>query len=121
MQNIDLNIRKGSTFRRRFRWLDANNNAIDISNYDFRMSIKKNWDDTNVVLSLTTANGLTVDTTNSDAALNNAVHIRISNTLTESLEIESGVYDMEAFTTSADGMEVTPVLKGNVIIEKEVT
>lgn len=110
---IDLTIEQGATFRKTFRWRDSTNTPIDLTGYTARMQIREEYDSSNYIIELTTANGGIAIT-----EAEGVVDLFISDSNTAAITNKRGVYDLELITPSA---EVIKFIKGAVIIIEEVT
>jgi hypothetical protein len=110
---LDFTIEQGATFRRVLTWQDPNNTPINLTGYTARMHCREHVSATASFLELTNAN--------SRISINGVagqLTLLVDAATTAALTANSGVYDLEV--ESADG-EVTRLLQGNLIIERNVT
>lgn len=108
----NLNIDAGATFSLSITWKDANNNAVDITNYTARMQIRKTYNSDTAMVNLTTENG-GISLTN---AANGVLSVNITPAQTAALS--NGFYDLEI--ESPTGV-VSRLIQGSVMVSKEVT
>lgn len=88
------------------------NQPVDLTGCTARMQIRQKVSSDTVLLELTTENGgITLDNALS------TITIRASETQTKELTFSSAVYSLEIVKAG----EVTPLIAGNVILEKEIT
>jgi hypothetical protein len=114
-KRINLNIEKGAKYEHKFTWVDENSNPINISSYLARMHIREHIEDTAFVLELTTTNGrITL------GGANGEIDLYIGATDTDSLGIQTGVYDLELYD-SGDADNVVKLIQGQVNIVQNVT
>ncbi len=109
----DFYIEQGATFYQPLIWKDSNDDPVDVTGYTARMQIRKTVKSSDVLISLTTANGRI---TLGGAA--GTVTLEISAEDTADFEIFCGVYDLEL--EALDGT-VTRLLEGQIEISREVT
>ena len=106
-------IEQGATFIWNLTWKDSNGSPIDLSSYTARMQVRKNYNASDTLLSLTSVAG--------DIVLGGAAGtIAITATATMTSEINSrvGVYDLELISPTGT---VKRLLQGDVTINPEVT
>lgn len=109
----NLTIMQGETFIARFTWLDASEEAIDLTGYTARMQVRHSYADIDIYDPL-------VDITDEDAiALDNAgnIVITLADDVTEGIKAGDYVYDLELNL----GGVVTKLLTGKVNVIPEVT
>lgn len=117
----DLTIEQGTTFTAQFTWrIDDGSDPpsgpiVDLTGATARMQIRQNTTSMNFYVELTTENGRI---TLAPGNVSPNVSLFISSLDTAKLNFATGVYDLEIVT--ADGI-VTRLLKGNVVMDKEVT
>jgi hypothetical protein len=103
-------IEEGATFERDFTVELEDESPVDYSTYTGRMEIRKYWEATSPMITLTTENGgITLG--------NGTVNIMIDATTTADLP-SSGVYDLEVI---APGGRVDRLLQGKVTLSREIT
>lgn len=120
VQVENLTIYQGSTYTQPFRfWADsANTVPLSLTGATAAMKARRGDKDGNLLFSLTSSDGLTINTVASTitVTLPAATSAAITKTLRGDDTIE-GVYDMEVTI----GGVVTRVLEGSVTISREVT
>jgi hypothetical protein len=85
---------------------------VDLTGYTARMKIKRNKSDDTELVYLTDGNGITIDNTDK------TIQIVIDATITETLDFNSGVYDLELVSATS---EVFRILEGSVTVSRETT
>ena len=115
----DIEILQGSTFYQDIWFLSSANAAIDMSAYTAAIQIRSDYDDGELLVDGTTANGILEFHADGDQG---KLTIMISSAITELLEVDGSVrqavYDLEI--TSAAG-ETTQIYAGNCDIRKNIT
>lgn len=107
-----LEIEQGSTFGLTITYKDGNGDLVNLTGYTARMHLRKNIDDSDTVLALTTENGgITL------GGSNGTVTLAISATDTAALTSVEGVYDLELVT----GAVVEKLIAGVYTVKREVT
>ena len=109
-----VTIEQGSTFTLSINYKDSSGNTINLSSgYTARMQCRAGRASSSTVFSLTSSSGITLGSGNPN------ILVSIPATTTDDyLAPLRGVYDLEIESSSG---VVTKVLKGNLIIEAEVT
>lgn len=102
---------KGATFTQVIKWKDANNNLIDLSGYSAEMVVREKTTATNVVLTLSTANGRI--SLGGDAG---TITLSVS---ADDMDIAPSQYTYTLELTSTSG-EVTRLLLGAFVIRSDV-
>lgn len=115
-ERYTLSIFRGETFRRTFRYVDSDENPIDISNYTARMQIRATDDSDAVLHESTTENG---DITISGPA--GEVALKIQATDTADWTWVTGVYDLEIVSPSPDFDVEKLIPESRVRVKPEVT
>lgn len=111
---LDIPIEQGATWTLDISVTDDNGDAIDLTGYTARMSIRRDADDSTALIELTTANGRI-----SIAALTGIVTLVLTAAETAAITTWTrGVYDLEL--VSAIGT-VTRLIQGAVTVLAEVT
>lgn len=110
----DIICEQGATFRKTFTWLDENEQPIDLTGCSARMQVRSSHKATTTWVSLTTATngGLTI------TPLTGTIAVVISATVTATLPVNKGVYDLEVVHPSGD---VTRLMQGAFTVSPEVT
>lgn len=115
----NLKCDQGATFDIIVTWKDANDSAVDITNYNGRMDVRfAQSKSSDLVIALTSANGRIVK----QSALEGKFQLKISAADTAELNAGTYYYDFEAFTSDAtDPVEVTRLIQGTFTVNAEVT
>lgn len=109
----DFTADQGATFGTVLTWKDGNGTAINLTGYTARMQVRADYDATEKVLELTTANGrITLGGAAGTITLNVAASVM------GAVNYGKYVYDIEVISGSG---EVTRLLMGNFTIRPEVT
>jgi hypothetical protein len=109
---LDLSIEQGATYNLVLTW-QINGTAVNLTNYTARLQARVDVEDTEVILSLTTANG--------GITLGGVLGtISLDQTATQTALLPAGtyVYDLELI---AGGGTVTRLVQGELIVSPEVT
>jgi len=107
-------VYRGATFAEQIAWKDENGTAIDLTGFTARMHMRETVDAATPFLTLTTENG--------GIALGGVagtVDMLATATITSAIVATAGVYDLEL--VASDGVTVTRLLEGLVVISPEVT
>jgi len=109
---LHITIEQGATFNPTMTWKDQNGDAINLTGYSARMHIRADIDDASFIHEATTENfeivlGGTAGT----------IVFNISAATTEAFTFDTAVYDLEL----VNGTIVNRLLRGDVILSKEVT
>jgi hypothetical protein len=109
----NITIEQGATFTLGVRYLDSDEDPIDLDGYSARMQIRPYAESDDVIVTIDTGSngGITIE---SDWQID----IEIDADTTETFNEYCGVYDLEI--ESANGV-VTRLLQGKVTISPEVT
>lgn len=109
---LDFTIEQGATFNLLLTW-EINNVAVNITGYTARLQARVDVEDTEVILSLTTANGgITLGGAAGTISLNQTA------TQTASLAAGGYVYDLELISGAS---VVTRLVQGELNVSPEVT
>lgn len=111
---LDIPIEQGATWTLDISVSDENGDAIDLTGYTARMSIKRDSRETAALLELTTANGRIIIT--ADSGL-----VTLALTAAETAAITTwtrGVYDLELISPAG---WVTRLCEGAVLVTANVT
>lgn len=111
---LNLTIYQGSTFYKKFTWLESRNTPVDITGYTFRMQIRESIDSALVLAEFTSETG---EFYLEDPAAG-IFALEVPSTKTEEFTFESGVYDIECIFP--DG-RVSRIIEGKVSLSREVT
>ena len=114
---FNLDIIRGSRYLKSFIYQDVDKVAIDLTGLDARMQIRQRHTSNSSVLELTTANGRIVLEA---GAVTGQVDIVLGATETDTLTIDTGVYDLELYS-AGDSDIVDTILEGNVTIRDATT
>ena len=120
---IDLVIYQGATYWEEWTWLDSDQDAIDLTNYLARMQIREEVESDVKLIDIASDNG------NADQTMyiggkveqnpqNGKYGIWLAAGITEAIQWESGVYDIEL--VASDGY-VRRIQEGKVRVKREVT
>lgn len=110
----DIIVEQGSVFELFFEYRDCEDVLIDLTNYTAQMQIREAKDSPTYLVELTEIDGITLG-----GALG-TVLIRISSTITDALDFNKGVYDVE-LSEAGDDTLTRRVLEGKVKFSKQVT
>lgn len=111
----DLAILQGSTYSLPIQFYDDEDEEVpsDFTGYAWRMQIRNRKSSTDYLLQLISDDG-DIDITNQATGL---IVVNISASVTEALNFDEGVYDLECI----NGSTVDRKLEGDVELNKEVT
>ncbi len=107
-------VYRGATFAEQIEWKDENGTPIDLTGFTARMHMRETVDTATPFVTLTTENG--------GIALGGVAgtaDLLAMATTTSAITATAGVYDLEL--VASDGVTVTRLLEGLVIISPEVT
>ncbi len=120
-QKLNITARKGDTFRLAVTFKDSQNNPISVGSYDYRMQVRNSPEDDSaggaiINISATQANPIDegFDTSGSPTLV-----INISAATMAGIDGGRYVYDLEA--SSITGSLVQTWLKGNFVVNEDVT
>lgn len=111
--NLKLQIYQGATFRKRLRWLNADQTPIDLTGCTARMQVREEVESTAVLLELTTENGRIV--LGSTAG---TVDLDVDPVTTAGITWGGGAWDLEIIHPGGD---VTRLAQGSICVSPEVT
>ena len=109
--NYDLTIEQGATFCQKFVWKDSEEVPVDLSTYTARMQIRTSCHTDALLVSLTSASGITLGSDGS-------ILIEIDAITTAGFPIVKGHYDLELISVDDT---VTRLVQGSVVVSGEVT
>ena len=110
----DIIVEEGSVFELFFEYRDCEDVLIDLTGYTAQMQIRENKASPTYLVELTETSGITLG-----GALG-TVLIRISSTITDALDFNKGVYDVE-LSEAGDDTLTRRVLEGKVKFSEQVT
>jgi hypothetical protein len=117
----DFVIEQGATFTRDIAWADASGTLIDTSGYTARLQARETVDSSTTIIDLTDANGGIVLGIQGSGSDQYNVKLTMTSTATAALTWPTGKtkipYDLEL----SGGGIVTRVLKGHIMLDKEVS
>lgn len=106
---LDINLYRNTTWLNTIDFRDTSDNTpIDISGYDFALTVKRNAFDTKVIKKLALGDGLSVSGTGKDIL-----------TINTFVDIKAGAYVYDLIGTKPTG-EIIPYLKGKIKVEENV-
>lgn len=109
----NISVDQGATFERLLTVKDGSDSLFDFSNYTARMQIRRDIDETDVMIELTTENGyITLGGTAG------TINLYMPPVVTQALTTRDCVYDLEIIDAAG---KVYRLLKGQVRVDKEVT
>lgn len=108
----DITIEQGATFQMSLTWKDSTGAPVNITGYTARMQVRGNYESEDTLVSLTSSGGGIV----LGGALG-TIAITISASVTQLLQLEEAVYDLELVSAST----VTRLLQGKAVVSREVT
>jgi len=114
---INLTIEKGAKYDKTFVWRDSSKVAISLAGLSARMQIREFTDSAGFELELTTTNARIVLEAGAEIG---RIDLALGATLTDSLTITSGVFDLELYD-AGDADNVTRLMEGVVSIVSGVT
>lgn len=123
-------IQQGSTLRFRIDYKDSSSNAVDLTNYQSRMTIRPDVASSTVICSLSSVTtdvdgtGLNMTPVVSGVTYpksSGSIEITISAASSSLFTFGEAVYDLEIYSGSAPGTYVDRILEGRVKLTKEVT
>lgn len=109
---LNITIEQGATFNPVLTWKDENGVVIDLTGYSARMQIRDTVDATSFIAELTDLTGEIVL-----GGTAGTITFNLSAAATAAFTFDSAVYDLEL----VNGTIVNRLLKGEVILSKEVT
>ena len=123
-------VQQGSTLRFRIDYKDSSSNAVDLTNYESRMTIRPDVASSTVICSLSSVTtdvdgtGLNMTPVVSGVTYpksSGSIEITISAASSSLFTFGEAVYDLEIYSGSAPGTYVDRILEGRVKLTKEVT
>lgn len=109
----DFKLEQGITFSKTITYSDSADALVNLTGYTARMKIKESKECSTALVSLTTENGgITL------GGASGTIVLSISDSETQALDFETGVYDLKIIDGSSDK---TRLLEGDVIFSKGVT
>jgi len=110
--NLDFTIEQGATFNLLLTW-KINNVAVNLTNYTARLQARVDVEDTETVLTMTTANG--------GITLGGALGtISLDQTATQTALLPAGTYVYDLELVAGTGT-VTRLVEGELTVSPEVT
>ena len=110
----DIIVEQGSVFELFFEYRDCEDALIDLTSYTAQMQIREAKDSAAYLVEVTQVDGITLG-----GALG-TVLIKIAASITEALDFNKGVYDVE-LSEAGDSTLTRRVLEGKVKFSKQVT
>lgn len=111
---MDLTMNQGSKFAKNIQVRNSDQTIMDLTGYSARMMVRETYSSVTPLLSASTIDGrITIN------APGGVVMINIGADVTGPLTWNSGIYDVEIFTSSP--AEVIRILEGNISLSPEVT
>lgn len=110
----DITTDQGSTFQRRFQYLDAAGSAIDLTGYQARMQVREAFEDADTLLALVsngTAAAIQI------TAGSGILDVTATAAQTQALPVGSWLYDLEIEQAGF----VTKLVRGKFVVRAEVT
>lgn len=114
---INLTIEKGSKYLKTFVWRDKSKIPISLAGLSARMHIRETLESTAFEIELTTSNGRIILEDNAETG---RIDLILGATLTDALNIELGIFDLELYD-ELDTNEVIRLMEGVVSITNSVT
>lgn len=109
----DITCEQGATFLRTFRWLDANEAAVNLTGFSAEMHVRTAHKAATTIVELSTTQG-----TITLVPAEGRIQLNLSAAETTALPVSRGVYDLELIS---GGGIVTRLLEGKFIVTPEVT
>jgi hypothetical protein len=111
--SYDFTIEQGTTLSQIFVWKTSDGVVIPLTGYSARMQVRASIASPDVLLELTTTNGLIIITPN-----DGKIELRCTPSVTSAITWSRGKYDLELVSPAG---VVTRLLYGNISVSKEVT
>jgi len=130
--NYNFTIEQGTTFKRTFKYKDANGDAIELKDHDVNMDIRSSVASSITILDIrkndpalkedgTSANNTFFTITSASlGAKANEINLTIDADTTASMSFDTAVYDIEIQDDQSPKV-VTRILQGKIKLSKEVT
>lgn len=109
-----LHMYQGATYQHRWRYLDEDDNVIDLTGYTVRLQVREGTDSDTALIDATTENGLIVTDT-----INGVIDLIVPAADTTVLDFDCGVFDLEL--VHPDTITVSKLAYGNVKMTREIT
>ena len=110
----DIIVEQGSVFELFFEYRDCEDVLINLTNYTAQMQIREAKDSVSYLVEVTELDGITL------GGVLGTVLIRISADITNALDFNKGVYDVE-LSEAGDSTLTRRVLEGKVKFSEQVT
>ncbi len=110
----DIIVEQGSVFELFFEYRDCEDVLIDLTGYTAQMQIREAKDSPTYLVEVTESSGITL------GGAAGTVLIRISASVTDALDFNKGVYDVE-LSEAGDDTLTRRVLEGKVKFSEQVT
>ena len=116
---FDFIIEEGAVFDETIVWYDSDGALVDLTGYSAEMEIRKNWNDSTALATLTSASGITL------GGVAGTIRLRMTSAVTRALDFDRAVYDLELSPSGAADMNASTdcirLLEGVVVLDREVT
>ena len=116
----NFTIEQGATFRRTFKYKNAEGTPINLSSHAVRMQLRESIDSNSTIIHLSetenATNGSKITVTGGSS---NEIIVLITASATSAMNFNQAVYDLEI--EENDTGTVTRLLQGKVKLSKEVT
>jgi len=107
---LDITCRRNDTFKLDMDWLDSENNAIDLTAYEFKAQVRKTSTSTAVILSFD----------NADFSKDNLGNL-VMTKAAANMDVKGGSYTYDLQATKTATSEVHTWLGGDFIVVDDVT
>jgi hypothetical protein len=107
----DITADQGSTFQRRFQYLDAEGSAIDLDGYTARMQVREAFEAGTILALVSPGGGIEI------TAGSGILDVTASAAQMEALPVGDWLYDLEI----VQGAFVTKLVRGRFVVRAEVT
>lgn len=120
MSDIDLQLSKGVTFKAVFNYRDSDGNPVNLSGYSARMQVRRGYDDTELLVSLTSEEPYTSD---GDITIDNSessITVYIPSSVTSTFDWSIALYDILLISPNQNA-DIEKIAKGKIFCNKTVT
>lgn len=109
-----LKIFQGATFQHRWKYVDSDDNVINITGYSARLQVRERWEASAKLIDATDGNGKLVI-----VGASGTIDLLLTATETALLDFDSAVFDLELL--HSDAVTVDKMAYGPVQLVREIT